>query len=60
LLGKGDFVAVAEGKVHRFQAAFIAPDEAASLVKSLRKDAVLPLATQDNEAAIFAGRSVAA
>jgi len=27
LTGKGDFVAVAEGRVHRFQAAFIGPNE---------------------------------
>jgi S-DNA-T family DNA segregation ATPase FtsK/SpoIIIE len=47
LLGKGDFVAVAEGKTHRFQAAFITPDEIASLVRSLREDAVLPLTSQE-------------
>ena len=27
LMGRGDFVAVAEGRVHRFQAAFIGPNE---------------------------------
>jgi S-DNA-T family DNA segregation ATPase FtsK/SpoIIIE len=42
LLGKGDFVAVAEGKTHRFQAAFITPNEIASLVRSLEEESVLP------------------
>jgi S-DNA-T family DNA segregation ATPase FtsK/SpoIIIE len=58
LLGKGDFVAVAEGKVHRFQAAFITPDEVASLVRSLREEAVLPLAAPGSGASIYAGRSL--
>jgi DNA segregation ATPase FtsK/SpoIIIE-like protein len=33
LLGKGDFVAVAEGKVHRFQGALITPAEVGGLIE---------------------------
>ena len=36
LLGRGDFIAVAEGRLFRFQAAYIAPDEVAEVVAALR------------------------
>lgn len=39
LLGRGDFIAVAEGQLHRFQAAYISPEEVASAVAALRKEA---------------------
>jgi S-DNA-T family DNA segregation ATPase FtsK/SpoIIIE len=40
LLGKGDFVAVAEGRLHRFQAAYISKQEAAEIVAALQRDAL--------------------
>jgi|YNPNPStandDraft_1061719.scaffolds.fasta_scaffold33957_2 S-DNA-T family DNA segregation ATPase FtsK/SpoIIIE len=36
LEGHGDFIAVAEGRVHRFQAAYITPEETRRLVEALR------------------------
>lgn len=36
LLGRGDFVAVAEGRVHRFQAAYVSPEEVRQVVERLR------------------------
>ncbi len=36
LMGKGDFIAVAEGKLHRFQAAYVAPEEVSPLVMEIR------------------------
>lgn len=35
LMGKGDFIAVAEGKLHRFQAAYAAPEEVPALVAEI-------------------------
>ncbi|HIQ01502.1 MAG TPA: hypothetical protein EYH30_05165, partial [Anaerolineales bacterium] len=37
LMGRGDFIAVAEGQVFRFQAAYVSPDEAAEMVAALRR-----------------------
>ncbi len=36
LLGRGDFIAVAEGQLHRFQAAYIGPEEAQAVVAEIR------------------------
>ncbi len=36
LAGRGDFLAVAEGRLYRFQAAFIAPEEVADLARERR------------------------
>jgi len=36
LLGRGDFIAVAEGQLHRFQAAYIAPEEVSQVVAEIR------------------------
>ncbi|MDW8068416.1 MAG: DNA translocase FtsK [Anaerolineae bacterium] len=36
LLGRGDFLAVAEGQLHRFQAAYIAPEEVRQVVAEIR------------------------
>jgi S-DNA-T family DNA segregation ATPase FtsK/SpoIIIE len=36
LEGRGDFIAVAEGRIHRFQAAYITPEETLRLVAALR------------------------
>ncbi|MCS7283321.1 MAG: DNA translocase FtsK [Anaerolineae bacterium] len=41
LMGKGDFIAVAEGRIHRFQAAYIAPEEVPGLVAEIRGDGEL-------------------
>ncbi|MBN1953820.1 MAG: DNA translocase FtsK [Anaerolineae bacterium] len=37
LMGRGDFIAVAEGQLFRFQAAFVQPGEVAEIVKLLRQ-----------------------
>ncbi len=37
LLGRGDFIAVAEGQLHRFQAAYIPPEEARQVVQEIRE-----------------------
>ena len=37
LLGRGDFIAVAEGRLHRFQAAYVSPDEVAEVTAALRR-----------------------
>lgn len=39
LLGRGDFIAVAEGRLHRFQAAYIAPEEVGQMVAEIRESA---------------------
>ena len=39
LLGRGDFIAVAEGQLHRFQAAYIAPEEVSQVVAEIRESA---------------------
>ncbi len=39
LLGRGDFIAVAEGQLHRFQAAYIAPEEVPQVVAEIRESA---------------------
>lgn len=36
LLGRGDFLAVAEGRLHRFQAAYIAPEGVGQVVAEIR------------------------
>jgi len=36
----GDFIAVAEGQVFRFQAAYVSPDEAAEVVAALWRGGV--------------------
>ncbi|MCX7855963.1 MAG: DNA translocase FtsK [Anaerolineae bacterium] len=36
LLGRGDFLAVAEGQLHRFQAAYIGPEEVREVVAEIR------------------------
>ncbi len=46
LMGRGDFVAVAEGRLYRFQAAYISADEAAGMVMALQQER--PLATVDS------------
>jgi len=55
LLGRGDFIAVAEGKLFRFQAAYVSPDEAAKMVAMLREEqppvAILPHAKAEVGAA---------
>jgi len=40
LLGRGDFIAVAEGRLHRFQAAYIAPEEIPQVVAEIRNGRV--------------------
>ena len=40
LMGRGDFIAVAEGQVFRFQAAYVSPDEAAEVVAALWRGGV--------------------
>ncbi len=47
LLGRGDFIAVAEGQLYRFQAAYIASDDAAELVAALRQGMAPPLAVPE-------------
>lgn len=37
LLGRGDFVAVAEGQLHRFQAAYIGPEEVRQVVAEIQE-----------------------
>jgi len=51
LLGRGDFIAVAEGKVYRFQAAYISSDEVAELVAALTAEGVLRLGAGQPEGA---------
>jgi S-DNA-T family DNA segregation ATPase FtsK/SpoIIIE len=58
LLGKGDFIAVAEGRVHRFQAAYISPQEAADLMASLSQGGLISLAGQPSQAALCAAGPV--
>ena len=40
LLGRGDFIAVAEGRLHRFQAAYIAPEEVRGVVAEVQNQGV--------------------
>ena len=40
LLGRGDFIAVAEGQLHRFQAAYIAPEEVPGVVAEIRNQRI--------------------
>lgn len=38
LLGRGDFIAVAEGQLFRFQAAYVSPDKVTEVVTALRQE----------------------
>jgi len=50
LLGRGDFVAVAEGRVTRFQAAYVTPDEIREVVARLaRGEPVLPASSRQTQ-----------
>jgi len=40
LLGRGDFIAVAEGRLHRFQAAYIAPEEVRGVVAEVQNQRI--------------------
>ncbi len=40
LLGRGDFIAVAEGQLHRFQAAYVAPEEVRQVVAEIRNQRI--------------------
>ncbi|MBC7225865.1 MAG: DNA translocase FtsK [Thermoflexales bacterium] len=40
LLGRGDFIAVAEGQLHRFQAAYIAPEEVRQVVAEMQGQSI--------------------
>jgi S-DNA-T family DNA segregation ATPase FtsK/SpoIIIE len=40
LLGSGDFIALAEGRSHRFQAAFATPQEVVEIVAALRRESI--------------------
>lgn len=42
LLGRGDFIAVAEGRLHRFQAAYVSAEETAQVVAWLREQGDQP------------------
>jgi S-DNA-T family DNA segregation ATPase FtsK/SpoIIIE len=46
LLGRGDFIAVAEGQLHRFQAAYIAPEEVSQVVAEIQNQRVGESANQ--------------
>jgi len=46
LLGRGDFIAVAEGQLHRFQAAYIAPEEVPQVVAEIQNQRVGESANQ--------------
>ena len=46
LLGRGDFIAVAEGQLHRFQAAYIAPEEVPQVVAEVQNQRVGESANQ--------------
>jgi S-DNA-T family DNA segregation ATPase FtsK/SpoIIIE len=46
LLGRGDFIAVAEGRLHRFQAAYIAPEEVSQVVAEIQNQRVGESANQ--------------
>ena len=49
LLGRGDFIAVAEGRLHRFQAAYIAPEEIPQVVAEIRNQRIGESANQQME-----------
>ncbi|HEY74683.1 MAG TPA: DNA translocase FtsK [Thermoflexia bacterium] len=40
LTGRGDFIAVAEGRLFRFQAAYVSPEEVRELVEGIRQQAM--------------------
>ena len=46
LLGRGDFIAVAEGQLHRFQAAYIAPEEVSQVVAEIQNQRIGESANQ--------------
>ena len=46
MLGRGDFIAVAEGQLHRFQAAYIAPEEVPQVVAEIQNQRVGESANQ--------------
>ncbi len=55
LLGRGDFIAVAEGRLYRFQAAYVTSEEIAEVVSALRCEGVLRLESGQVWEAIPAG-----
>ncbi|MFQ5855809.1 MAG: DNA translocase FtsK [Anaerolineae bacterium] len=48
LLGRGDFLLVIKGQVHRFQAAYVSPTEIRQVVQTLRGNHPLPGLAEDN------------
>jgi DNA segregation ATPase FtsK/SpoIIIE-like protein len=49
LLGRGDFIAVAEGQLHRFQAAYIAPEEVSEIVSRMHHEEFTPKTQRHEE-----------